>query len=374
MDHLPAELSILDVPANAMYRGIPARQALAMAREYFTFYYAVGAGLGALTMGGWAVLYAGAQRRGRMVAIAGSLMMVELLMYAYNARPQCDPALYYPRVSALEELKQRPSGRILGVECLPPALNLILGLPDIRGYDAVDPKRLLDVLEFAREPGTPSIPYARTQGFIPWGTWTNDGSLHISPVLSMLNVQYLIFCQDLPNQIKAIIRGDGYTVVENELAMARTFVPQTVQVVDEGQHLMDQLRAVTFDPVRVSYVTEHVDLPAVSRGTAKILEEFPERVVVDARMNTAGIVVLADLWDKGWQAQVDGQAMPILVVNHAIRGVVLPAGQHRVVFRYVPDSVRIGRMISGTAVAVGLGWAAWIMRWRRKARQTAHVS
>jgi hypothetical protein len=374
MDHLPAELSILDVPANAMYRGIPARQALAMAREYFTFYYAVGAGLGALTMGGWAVLYAGAQRRGRMVAIAGSLMMVELLMYAYNARPQCDPALYYPRVSALEELKQRPSGRILGVECLPPALNLILGLPDIRGYDAVDPKRLLDVLEFAREPGTPSIPYARTQGFIPWGTWTNDGSLHISPVLSMLNVRYLIFCQDLPNQIKAIIRGDGYTVVENELAMARTFVPQTVQVVDEGQHLMDQLRAVTFDPVRVSYVTEHVDLPAVSRGTAKILEEFPERVVVDARMNTAGIVVLADLWDKGWQAQVDGQAMPILVVNHAIRGVVLPAGQHRVVFRYMPDSVRIGWIMSGTAVAVGLGWAAWIMRWGRKARRTAHVS
>jgi len=192
-------------------------------------------------------------------------------------------------------------------------------------------------------------------------------------VLSMLNVRYLIFCQDLSNQVKAIIRGDGYTVVENELAMARTFVPQTVQAVDEGQ-LMEQLRAVTFDPGRVSYVTERLDLPAVSRGTARILEEFPERVVIDARMDTAGMVVLADLWDKGWQARVDGQVTPILVVNHAIRGVVLPAGQHRVVFRYMPDSVRIGWIMSGTAVAVGLGWAAWIMRWGRKTRRTAHVS
>ncbi len=374
MGHLPVELSILDVPANAMYMGIPARQALAMAREYFTFYYAVGAGLAALTVAGWAVLYASTQKRGRMVAIAGSLMMAELLMCAYNARPQCDPALYYPRISALEELKQRPSGRILGVSCLPPVLNLMLGLPDIRGYDAVDPKRLLDVLEFARQGGTSSLPYARTQWFIPWIAWTNDGSPRISPVLSMLNVRYLIFCQDLPDQVKAIIRGDGYTVVENELAMARTFVPQTVQAVDEEQQLMDQLRSVRFDPLQVSYVTERLDLPALSRGSARILEEFPERVVIDARMDTAGMVVLADLWDKGWQAQVDGQVTPILVVNHAIRGVILPAGQHRVVFRYVPDSVRIGWIMSGAAVAVGLGWVAWIMRWRRQARRTVHVS
>lgn len=247
----------------------------------------------------------------------------------------------------------------------------MLGLPDIRGYDAVDPKRLLDLLEFARQPGTPSIPYARTQGFIPSDSWTNDGAVRVSPVLSMLNVRYLIFCQDLSSQFKAIIRGDGYTIVENELAMARTFVPQTVQVVDEGQPLMDQLGAATFDPARVSYVSEHLDLPPVSRGTARIIEEFPERVVVDTRMDTAGMVVLADMWDKGWQAQVDGRVTPILVVNHAIRGVVVPAGQHRVVFRYLPDSVRIGWMMSGTAFAVGLGWAAWIMRWKRKARQTA---
>ncbi len=372
--HLPAELNIVDLPANATYMGIPARRALAMAREYFTFYYAIGAGLGALTVGGWVLLYSGARKRGWMVAIAGSLMMAELLIYAYNVNPQFDAALYYPRVSALEQLKQRPSGRILGVACLPPVLNLMIGLPDIRGYDAIEPKRLLDVLEFARQPGTSSPIYARTQGFIPWRTWTSDGALRVSPVLSMLNVRYLIFDQDLSSQIKAIIRGDGYTVVENELAMPRTFVPQTVQVVDEGQPLMDQLRAVTFDPAKVSYVTEHLDLPAVSRGTTKILEDFPERVVVDARMDTAGMVVLADLWDKGWRAQVDGQVTPIVIVNHAIRGVVVPAGQHRVVFRYAPDSVRIGWMISGAALAVGLGWAAWIMHWRRKSRRISEAS
>jgi hypothetical protein len=369
--HLPVELSMPDTSANATYMGIPVRLAFAMAREYFTVNYGIGAGLAALTVGGWAILYAGTLRRGWMVAIAGSLMMAELLLYAYNVNPQCDPALYYPPIPALEELKQRPSGRILGVSCLPPALNLMFGLPDIRGYDAVDPKRLLDVLEFARQPGTSSPAYARTQGFIPWATWTKDGALRVSPVLSLLNVRYLIFCQYLSDQVKTIIRADGYTVVENELAMARAFVPQSVEAVDEGQPLMDRLRAVTFDPGRVSYVTEHLDLPAVSRGTTKIVEEFPGRVLLDASMDTAGMVVLADLWDKGWQAQIDGKLMPILVVNHAIRGVVVPVGQHRVVFRYMPDSVRICWMILAMAFALGLGWVVWIMRGRRKLRGSA---
>jgi len=301
-----------------------------------------------------------------MVAIAGSLMMTELLLYAYNVNPQCDPALYYPPAPALEELKQRPPGRILGVSCLPPVLNLMFGLPDIRGYDAVDPKRLLDVMELARQPGTSSPPYARTQGFIPWTTWTQDGAVRVSPVLNMLNVRYLIYCQDLSDQFKTIIRRGGYTVVENELAMARTFVPQSVESVDEGQPLTDRLQALTFDPARVSYVSEHLDLPAVSRGTTKILEDSPAHVVLDAGMDTAGMVVLADLWDQGWQAQVDDKGVPILVVNHAIRGVVVPAGQHRVIFRYAPASVRMGWMISGTAVALGLGWLAWIMWWKRK--------
>ncbi len=354
-----------DAP-NATYMGIPARRAFAMAREYFTVNYGIGTGLAALTLGGWAILYSERLRRGWMVAIAGSLMMAELLLYAYNVNPQCDSALYYPPVPALEELKQRPSGRILGVSCLPPVLNLMFGLPDIRGYDAVDPKRLLDVMELARQPGTSSPPYARTQGFIPWTTWTQDGAVRVSPVLNMLNVRYLIYCQDLSDQFKTIIRRGGYTVVENELAMARTFVPQSVESVDEGQPLTDRLQALTFDPARVSYVSEHLDLPAVSRGTTKILEDSPAHVVLDAGMDTAGMVVLADLWDQGWQAQVDDKGVPILVVNHAIRGVVVPAGQHRVIFRYAPASVRMGWMISGTAVALGLGWLAWIMWWKRK--------
>jgi hypothetical protein len=370
--HMPQEVlnfsaEMYRAPADATFRGSSASQAPAMVQGYFRFWYGIGATFAALALIGWVFLSLGASSRGWMIAaIAGGLMLTELLIYAYGVNPQTDRALYYPPLSALEELKQHPPGRILCVQCLPPDLNLMVGLPDIRGYDAVDPKRLLDVLEFARDPRTQSTPrYARTQRFVPWLSWTNAGSLRVSPVLNMLNVRYLIWSRDSPSHLKPIIRHDGYAVVENELALPRTFIPQTVQRVADGEELLDRLRDETFDAARVSYVTEPVGLPSECRGTTKIEKETSESVTLDARMETPGMVVLADLWDKGWRVSVDGQAARILVVNHAIRGVVVPPGEHRIEFRYKPDSVRIGLMVSGAALLVTLGWLTIIVISRR---------
>jgi hypothetical protein len=355
--------------ADALLWGMPPREAAAMVQRYFHLYYGAGAALGAFTTVSWAVLSLGARLRGWMVAVIAGLMLTELLVYAYDVNPQSDPALYYPRLAAMEELKQLPPGRILCVLCLPPDLNLMVGLPDIRGYDAVDPQRLLDVLELARAHGTSSPSYARTQWFVPTGGWADDKSAHVSSVLSMLNVRYLIWSKELPPGTKAIIRRDGYEVVENERALPRAFVPQAIQTVGDGQELMDRLGSETFDAAHLSYVTEPVVLPAECRGTASIVAESPGEVRLEARMETAGMVVLADLWDQGWRASVDGEAARILVVNHVIRGVAVPAGEHHVVFRYEPNSIRIGWIVSGAALVITLGWLAGIAAWKSKRQE-----
>jgi hypothetical protein len=379
LNHMPQEVlnfvsQAFHAPADALLWGLPAREAAETVIDYFRTWYRVGAVLSALTLLGWAVLSLGMQIRGWMVGIAGSLMLAELLTYAYGVNPQCDPALYYPKLFAFEALKQRTPGRILCVSCLPPDLNLMIGLPDIRGYDAVDPKRLLDVLEFARASGNSAPREARTMWFVPWSSWTDDGSLLTSPLLSMFNVRYLIWSRDLPSEKKTIVRRDGYVVVENERALPRTFVPQTVQFVGKEQDLMDRLRDKTFDAARLSYVTQSVDLPDECRGTTSITKEDSGRVIIDAHMETAGVVVLADLWDKGWRANVDGVPAQILLVNHTIRGVVVPAGVHRIVFRYRPDTVWFGLLVSGSALLATLGWLACIRTRSRQAQRPAFQS
>src|SRR5882762_3223110 len=59
-----------------------------------------------------------------------------------------------------------------------------------------------------------------------------------------------------------------------------------------------------------------------------------------------------DRWDAGWQAYLNGRRVPILPTNHALRGVLAPAGAGTLEFRYEPESLTIGLRLSGLAAVV----------------------
>jgi len=79
-------------------------------------------------------------------------------------------------------------------------------------------------------------------------------------------------------------------------------------------------------------------------------------------METPGLVVLTDRWDAGWRAYVNGRRVPILRTNHAIRGVLLPAGVSRLEFRYAPASFTWGLGLAGLAAVVLLAWSLFAAR------------
>lgn len=94
--------------------------------------------------------------------------------------------------------------------------------------------------------------------------------------------------------------------------------------------------------------------PAGALESATIVADEPERVEVVADLASPGLLVLRDTWYPGWRARVDGAPADILRVDHAFRGVVLPAGQYRVVFEYAPSSVRVGPWLSGAGLVIAL--------------------
>lgn len=106
-----------------------------------------------------------------------------------------------------------------------------------------------------------------------------------------------------------------------------------------------------------------------SRERCEILTSQPTCVELDVRMESAGLLVLADQFYPGWSATVetDGKArtVPIVRTNCVMRGVALPAGRHRVTFRYRPVSLMLGGAISAVAL---LGLVAWAgaSRWPRR--------
>ena len=78
---------------------------------------------------------------------------------------------------------------------------------------------------------------------------------------------------------------------------------------------------------------------------------------------TPALLVLTESHYPGWRAFVDGKETPILLTNLMYQGVVAPAGEHSIEFRFEPASVRIGQIISAGSVIVALLLLALGRRW-----------
>lgn len=90
---------------------------------------------------------------------------------------------------------------------------------------------------------------------------------------------------------------------------------------------------------------------------ARLAEDRPEEVVAELTASYPGLLVLTDLHYPGWIAEEGERRLPILRADGYFRAVALPAGTHRVVFRYRPLSFYAGAAVSALAlVTVLLLW------------------
>jgi hypothetical protein len=323
-----------------------------------------------LGVAGWLVLWFRTKLPRWFLPLLGTFLAADLLWFAYNRSAQCNPSLYYPGIPALEEVRKGTPGRIIGVDCFPALLNHVYRLGDIRGDDGVEPARLVELAALAADPKSFSLQYAVTQWMTPRiVAWTPE-TFRLSPLLDMLGVRYVVFRGSPPSNVKPDFISPDYWVLVNRQALPRVYVPEQVETVSEDKERLARLADEDFSPRQVAYVEQPIQLPADCRGSAEITGEIPTRIKVSLDMQTPGLVILADLWDAGWRAYYDGNAVPILRTNHALRGVAVRAGKGNLEFRYEPASVAAGLRLCGVGL---LGVVCWFLvvawNWRRGRRR-----
>ena len=142
--------------------------------------------------------------------------------------------------------------------------------------------------------------------------------------------------------------------------MPRAFVPRHVQVIADAKARLHEMTRVEFDPSDIAYLEQPINLSHESKGTVEIVKDTYDHLTLLARMQTSGLVVLADRWDSGWRAYVNDAEVPIMRVNHAVRGVLVGPGTSTIRFVYLPAGFFLGLAITAAGGICLLTWA-WVI-------------
>ena len=160
-------------------------------------------------------------------------------------------------------------------------------------------------------------------------------------------------------------------VYENSRALPRAWLASEVVALD-GEATLGVVRkgllpdGTRWEPRRTALVEPGVETApaagsAAGGGSAEVFRYEPNRVDVKTKAGAPSILVLGENHYPGWRAYLDGRRVDMLRVNYAQRGVVLPAGEHVVSFRYRPASVYAGLALSLlAATALLLWWRRWL--------------
>ena len=168
-------------------------------------------------------------------------------------------------------------------------------------------------------------------------------------------------------------------VYENRAALPRAWVVRRVKPIPVGdiEAAKRELMRDDFEPSTEAVVETDAGNAGLTAAPldaglpgdrVRVSSYAPRRVVVEATLADAGLLVLSDAFYPGWKALVDGHEKPILATNLIMRGVFLDRGTHKVVFVYRPPLLRVGLLVAGVTLFLTLLALAvpWVLAWRSR--------
>jgi hypothetical protein len=347
-------------------------------------------------------------RRQRWVALWAGLLLLDLwalTLPLVAVRPEDDVL----RPSACVEFlgRHRTEGRVLdddyfdrdGIWIGSPLgqgapLALVERLESVRGYNPLDVFRYREYLQFCADEDNPlrALEGVYTYPVLGYFPFVNRS------LLDLLGVRYRLLPSNelLPDKGWQPVTQDAephgynissrgglqtlppYTVYENQQALPRAFLVPRAQPLPARSEVLRALKNTNFkETVLLEGYTGRSAEAESTRAEASTADFFrpaamvcylPNRVELRVEAKASGFLVLTDVWYPGWTCTVDGAATRIHRANYTFRAVVVPAGEHEVVFRFEPAPYRLGKRITFAALAaVPLFFLLLVgLRWRRR--------
>ena len=181
--------------------------------------------------------------------------------------------------------------------------------------------------------------------------------------LNMLNTKYVIYNPEAPPLENRKALGNAWFVsdplfAENaneEISLINSIDPAKQAVID--RKFQDQVNRNTYPQ---------------SEGDKIGLKTYePNELVYTSNSVNENLAVFSEIYyPAGWKSFIDGNETPHFRVNYVLRGLIIPAGDHEIKFRFEPASYTIGNRISYASSAIFilliLGYLFIVMRSKSK--------
>ena len=266
-----------------------------------------------------------------LIAILILITVFDLFRFGWKFTPFTSQNYLFPNTKVLSFLENQndKNFRIMTDDSriLPPNFSIMYHLQSVDGYD---PLYLLRYGEFilALERGRPDIspPFGFNRIITPHN--------YNSPLLSLLNVKYLLTFSDIKSPNFNLVNQQGMTkvyAVKNYIP--RVFFAQNLEYAQNKNEDIDLLFDKNFVPKKTA-VVEKTNLTQKNypTGSAKIISYSSNRIVIQTNNLGDGFLVLLDIYYPTWSATIDGKKTEIDLTDYTFRGIQVPAGKHTIEF------------------------------------------
>jgi len=178
-------------------------------------------------------------------------------------------------------------------------------------------------------------------------------------VINMLNTRYLLTDQDLSVYpgFEIVVEGKQ-KVFLNRSALPRAWMVHRTICLPNAADKYGYMKR--FNPWEEAITEEPVSIPGGTGGSVEITEYLPQKMTIRTSSPTAAFLVQSEVYyPPYWKAEVDGNPAKIYQTDHLLRGVVIPAGEHTVIFRCESRSFKLGLTIHYIVmgmILIVLGW------------------
>jgi hypothetical protein len=177
--------------------------------------------------------------------------------------------------------------------------------------------------------------------------------LHTKRTQSLFGVTHWIGRQPYSPDMREVFAGvSGIKVWRNPDPMPRVWAVHGVKAVKDDADLRRLVQDPAIDFHREAALLGEVPALEVCPGKdqVQLTRRRTDRLTVSAKLSCAGMLILAETYYPGWTSTVDGKPARVWEAWGALRGVVVPAGEHEVRFSYRPLSVYGGAALTALGI------------------------